>query len=415
MNAKRRTTVALLGINDDRIRNTFAMVFAGPAKEVARLSDDGKGVDIDVAIIDVDSVGALDRWQAFHAKHPHCQAIALSALSKVIDGFAATLSKPVKVDQLIETLQRVGQHTTAAVTTKEESGRLSHAPSAASLSASAIGNATLPDGMAADEEKTIQTEWLPAMGRTDSMKMSKLPVTSREVDVSTVCGSAEDIDCNDEVQIRKLFMPLEGRLLAVLLNALAEAKQSNQPVALRYKGSTIAIFHPRGRAVAVPVIDVSLQRLSQAVFPDGMLFFEKLPGDSASAPGSMAVHPDVLLWKVAAWTYRGRLPTNLPPNVRVYLRHWPNLTRLLELPDAMRIAALLNEQPMSMGRVAEALQIPQRHVFAFCACAHTIGLLDIAKRAGDRMIESPPPAPPAHGERQFLGRIMHYLKGLMTR
>jgi len=44
----------------------------------------------------------------------------------------------------------------------------------------------------------------------------------------------------------------------------------------------------------------------------------------------------------------------------------------------------------------------------------SVGLLDIAKRAADHLIE-PPAAPPEHGERQLLGRIMHYLKGLMTR
>ncbi|WP_126445239.1 response regulator [Sulfuricystis multivorans] len=402
---KRKTlplAVDLLGVNE-RMRNTFAMAFAGPAKAVARLADGGRA---DLVIVDADGVGAQEAWQAFHEKRPRCPAIAISAAGIELEGVAATIAKPIRVEQLIETIRRLAEQI------EPDTQKTPPLPLAASIPAPQVAPSS---GLAAETENEEKTQRIPTLRlHQREPETSESPATPPGKDLSAVCGTVEDIDCNDDAQVSKLFLPLEGRLLAALQTALAEAKQGKQPVALRYKENTLAIFHPRGRAVAVPVGDASLQRMSQAAFPGGMLFLEKLPADSASAPGPMAVHPDVLLWKVAAWTYRGRLPVDLPPNVRVYLRHWPNLTRLLELPDAMRIAALLNEQPMSMSRVAEALQIPQRHVFAFCACAHTIGLLDIAKRAADHLIE-PPPAPPEHGERQFLGRIMHYLKGLMTR
>ncbi len=402
---KRKTlplTVDLLGVNE-RMRNTFAMAFAGPAKAMARLADGGRA---DLVIIDADSVGARELWQAFHEKRPTCPAIAISAAGIELEGVAATIAKPIRIEQLIETIRRLAEQI------ESDSQKTPPLPTSASIAAPVVAPSP---GLVAETEGEEKTQRIPTLRlQQREPETGESPATPPGKDLSAVCGTAEDIDCNDEAQVSKLFLSLEGRLLAALQMVLAEAKQDDQPIALRYKENTLAIFHPRGQAVAVPVGDASLQRLSQVAFPDGMLFFEKLPGNGASAPGPMAVHPDVLLWKVAAWTYRGRLPTNLPPNVRVYLRHWPNLTRLLELPDAMRIAALLNEQPMSMGRVAEALQIPQRHVFAFCACAHTIGLLDLAKRAADHLIE-PPPAPPEHGERQFLGRIMHYLKGLMTR
>jgi len=393
-------SVDLLGVSE-RMRNTFAMVFAGPAKGVARLAEGGKA---DLVIIDADSVGTKEIWQAFRKKNPHCPAIAISSAVD-LDGIAARVAKPVKIEQLIEAIRRVAEGL------DPDTVRMPFSPLSGGTRKAA--SAVSPSGANGEEDgdSDERTQRIPTLRLQKEAPDTELPP---ETDFSAVCGTAGDIDCNDEAQVSRLFLPLAGRLLAILQTALTEAKRGDQPVAAKYKENTLAIFHPRGVAVAVPVGDISLQRLSQAVFPEGMLTIERLPLGSASRPGPIAIHPDALIWKVAAWTYRGQLPVDLPPNRRVYLRHWPNLPRLLELPDAMRIAALLNDQPMSMSRVAEALQIPQRHVFAFCACAHALGLLDIAKRAADHLIE-PPAAPPEHGERQLLGRIMHYLKGLMTR
>jgi hypothetical protein len=401
-------SVDLLGVNE-RMRNTFALAFAGPAKTVARLAEGGKA---DVVIVDADSVGAREIWLAFHQKHPRCPAIAISAAAIELEDVVATLAKPIKIEQLIETLQRLAEQPEA------EALRISPPLSAAET---AIRPTTSASGPPFAGEQSIEGESEEKTQRIPTLRLHhegretpERPEKPAENDPSWLCGTAEDIDCEDEAQVARLSLPLTGRLLASLQTALSEARLGDQPVALKYKETTLAIFHPRGRAVAVPVADVSLQRLCQVVFPPGVLTTEKLPAENAARPGPLASSAEALLWKAAAWTYRGRLPVGLPPNKRVYLRHWPNLTRLLELPDAMRIAALLNEQPMSMARVAEALQIPQRHVFAFCACAYSIGLLGLAKRAADHLLE-PTPAPPERGERQLLGRIMHYLKGLMSR
>lgn len=392
-------TVELLGVNE-RMRNTFAMAFAGPAKEVARLSGKGKP---DLVIIDADVVGAKELWRSYHEKHPRCPAIAVSAAAIELEDVAATIVKPIRIEQLIEAIRQVGEQL------ESDTVSLPVAPAPTVPSVSPVG----PAGAEAEEEEKTQ-RIITLRLHQEASAADKSSAESPSTDFSAVCGATEDIDCNDETQVSRLLLPLEGRLLATLQAALAQAEAANQPVAVRYKESTLAIFHPGGSAVAVPVGDNVLQRLSQAVFAVNALILDKLPPHNVPRPGPAAVHPDVLVWKVAAWTYRGRLPMGLHPNQRVYLRHWPNLTRFLPLPDAMRIAALLNEQPMSMSRVAEALKVPQRHVFAFCACCHAIGLLDVAKRAADHLVE-PPPAPPAHDERLFLGRLMHYLKGLVAR
>ncbi|MFN6962109.1 MAG: hypothetical protein ACK4N6_07695, partial [Rhodocyclaceae bacterium] len=360
----------------------------------------------------------------YHEKHPRRPAIAVSAAAIELEGVAATIAKPIKIEQLIETIRQVAERlepetSSIPVQTRPSAQAASPAQVNPPASVSTSAAAAVVDAVVStkeeeeeEEEKTLRI--LPLRSERKPAAEHAPPAESPATDVSAVCGNTEDIDCNDETQVSRLFLPVDGRLLATLQAALTQAKTGERTIAVRYKESSLAVFQPRGRAVIVPVSDNVLQRSSQVVFSGNALILDKLHAHEVPRPGPVAVHPDVLIWKVAAWTYRGRLPVGLHPNQRVYLRHWPNLTRLLALPDAMRIAALLNEQPMSMSRLAEALKIPQRHVFAFCACAHAIDLLGVAKRAADHLIE-PPPAPPAHGERLFLGRLMHYLKGLVGR
>lgn len=402
-------TVDLLGVNE-RMRNTFAMVFAGPAKAVARMADGRKA---DLVIVDADGVGARELWQTFRQKNPGCPAIAISAAATELDGVVATLHKPVKIDLLIEAIGRLvtqAEPAAAATGMPESAANTTVALAGAPPNLDAARQAAIAENE--DRTQTVPTLRLPSDTTVSNTTQATVP--EPEKDFTAVCGTADAIDCSDEAQIDKLFLPLAGRLLGILLEAAAETGKTEQAIALQYGKNILAVFSPDGRIVSVAADDALLQRLSQKIFPEAALLLKKIAPAATLPPGSRNAHPNALLWKVAAWTYRGQLPAGLSPNQRIYLRHWPNLTRLLELPDAMRIAALLNEQPMSMCRIAEVLQIPQRHVFAFCACAHTIGLLGLAKRAADHLFE-PPVAPPAHGERKFFGRVMHYLKGLMTR
>ena len=86
---------------------------------------------------------------------------------------------------------------------------------------------------------------------------------------------------------------------------------------------------------------------------------------------------------MALWSWRGRLPAEIDPNAPVYIRYWPNLTRLTLTPHAMRIVALWRKQSRSLFNTAEALKIPQRYVFAFYTAAYTLNLTGVSRRAVD--------------------------------
>ncbi|MFM2346413.1 MAG: hypothetical protein RL654_1166 [Pseudomonadota bacterium] len=84
---------------------------------------------------------------------------------------------------------------------------------------------------------------------------------------------------------------------------------------------------------------------------------------------------DQVLWQTALETSAGRLPVGVDPAATVYLKSWPNLTRLHRTPHALRIAALWATRGASLLETAQSLKIAQRHVFAFYNAALALDLI----------------------------------------
>ena len=92
--------------------------------------------------------------------------------------------------------------------------------------------------------------------------------------------------------------------------------------------------------------------------------------------GETAWQPlDRVLWRAGMETGRGRLPNGVELRTTVYLKHWPNLTRLQRTPHALRIAALWAIRGASLLETTELLHISQRHVFAFYNAALAMDLI----------------------------------------
>jgi hypothetical protein len=83
---------------------------------------------------------------------------------------------------------------------------------------------------------------------------------------------------------------------------------------------------------------------------------------------------DGLLWKVTLWSARGRLPLGIHIDTTIGLRQWPNLTRLLTIPQFLRIAALWVKTPQSLSKTADMLNIEARYVCAFFSACYALEL-----------------------------------------
>jgi hypothetical protein len=73
------------------------------------------------------------------------------------------------------------------------------------------------------------------------------------------------------------------------------------------------------------------------------------------------------VWKLAVWTSRGRAPEGTGLDDPLYLRRWPNMTRLMITPNALRIGAIWMERPMTLlNRIATLGDIQARRVCVLC-------------------------------------------------
>ena len=84
---------------------------------------------------------------------------------------------------------------------------------------------------------------------------------------------------------------------------------------------------------------------------------------------------DHVLWQTALETSVGRLPVGMDPAAPIYLKQWPNLTRLHRTPHALRIAALWTTKGAGLLETAQTLKIAQRHVIAFYNAALALDLI----------------------------------------
>ena len=98
---------------------------------------------------------------------------------------------------------------------------------------------------------------------------------------------------------------------------------------------------------------------------------------------------DAFIWKMAIWTSKGRFPVSLDINRPVYLKHWPNFTRLVVTPHALQIAALLINGPRTLINISDSLRIKPQYVFVFISAAHALGLVNQAERKADEIIAPP--------------------------
>jgi hypothetical protein len=172
-------------------------------------------------------------------------------------------------------------------------------------------------------------------------------------------------------------------------------------------------FFPDGRRVLQQFSDSQLRTLSVIPIANTNLTISVLNDHMpVERNGHSVTDSEALVWKTALWASRGRVPVGICLDTPVFIRRWPNLTRLQLFPHALRIAALWSQQPHSLLATAQALKIPQRHVFGFFSAANALGLASTTRREVDFLFQ---PAPLKKSKRHNLfGRILNRLRSIQT-
>ncbi|MCB1915620.1 MAG: hypothetical protein KDG52_07890 [Rhodocyclaceae bacterium] len=221
-------------------------------------------------------------------------------------------------------------------------------------------------------------------------------------------GSMTDIDVRDAAQRERASYHPGNYLQGFFESARQFAGENGTVTALMHRQERILTLSADGLRVTTSLDRRSLRSLG--LIPLAKQDFRIVSG--TPDPDHVWQPASPLLWELALWASRGRIPAGVPFDVPVHLLRWPNLTRLGLTPDAIRIAALWSGHPTSLVLSARTLQLPQRNVFAFFSACRALGLVRL-KAATEQAPEVPPTAPaPGSAGRGLFNRILAKLPGL---
>ncbi len=110
---------------------------------------------------------------------------------------------------------------------------------------------------------------------------------------------------------------------------------------------------------------------------------------------------DELMWTAGFFASRGRpIEGTLFDFDVVRIRHWPNLSRLPQTPNTMRIVALLTRYPTSLAVTQRLLKIEKSEVFWVYSAARCAGLVQVVNAGADA------PAIGVHRHQSLLGKLL---------
>lgn len=391
--------VALLGM-DPRSRKTMELYLKGPCQGIAVIDD--INAEIDILDADYPTAGEILKQRT---ENQIDRPIILMSLEKLDIPNTHFLQKPVKAAQLVETLIRIRPKPAAAKAKNQfehliphsQGGREAKPTDADSPNPkSAAGHAGSPPNQASVPVK-----------RRSAIEMNEGGYTG-------FLGTLAGIDFNDPTQLENAYFEPKRFFLGFVQSAYKVARAEARSLRLQSMWKPLFIY-PATEQIWVDADEKHLRVMAGIEQNKNLNSYVSLvPFDINADLDERAKdrfqNMDAFLWKLAIWTSKGRLPSGLNPQHPVFLKYWPNFTRLMITPDAMRIAALLAYSPRTPLDIVRDLNVRAEYVFAFIAACHAIGILDQSSRHADELVKQPEKAQSVkkHG---LFSKILSKLRG----
>ena len=205
-------------------------------------------------------------------------------------------------------------------------------------------------------------------------------------------GTMPDVDLENPRQLETVFYAPDNFLQGSIRRAVAHAREIGRPVKLTGPIGTVLLLDPRHDA-AFPALTPNALRAQAQLPTRGTVHMAPVETRDASLLSRIEARPlRSLEWDVALWASRGRLPFGTNIDAPIRLRRWPNLTRLVAPPEAIRIAGLWSRNTVTLRETVALLGVPQRYVFGFYSACAALGLVAHPDPA---TTPARPPAPPS--------------------
>lgn len=394
---------------DGRTQKTLALFIQGPCKSAGVEVIDGSDADVD--IIDLDLAGGKDILAKKRTDQSDIPSIILSLKEVNPAGSERTLylKKPVTREGMLDAL---GKAKLLVLNNKKISAPALPAdtnlfdeqlvtPVSQSEPKGAAGSAPLKHYAlnVSDKDKTSK--------HRTAMQMD-------EKGFAAYMGVISSLDLARPAELKQAFYNPRDFFQGYVQSAIKVASARGQVLELNSGWKQLLIF-PHSKEIWLDADDKQLRAFAGiSINKNGSQ--QKSMSVSPLNPKAVVNHDpdkfhssDALAWKLACWTSKGRYPQQIDIEMPVFLKHWPNFTRLLATPHAIRIAALLIEKPRTAVSVAKTLNIKPEYVFIFISGAFAIGLLGQTTRNADTAVAPPPEIKP-NKKHSLFNRIISKLR-----
>lgn len=378
--------VALYGM-ESRGYKHMEMYFKGPCGGIAVVVDE---FEAEIDVIDADYYNAGEILETRRTTNPERPIVLMSLETlRIPDTFF--IQKPVSVEQFEQVFTAIHKQLTKP-----------DASTDAITAASAIpGEKSLTEKPKRTEKVEIEvfSPKNPAAKHYDPDEPQKTgkhrtAMQLNEGGFTAFLGTLADVDFNDRNQLMAAKYDRRLFFLGAVLSALDSALKQDQVVLLRSFWKPITVF-PENYEIWVDADDKQIRAIAGMTQNKDSAGLVSSVLDEAAVKQERALDKfqdiDAFIWKLTIWTSKGRYPVELDMDQPVILHRWPNFTRLVITPEALRIAALLVQQPRSPLELISKLNIKPQFVFVFISACHTLGWLEKydAKMSAASKIEKP--------------------------
>ena len=353
-NAAKVTTIGL----DERSVQALQYAFENRCNKNCVITD---VTQAQVGLIDLDKSDARVLLDTFRQQHANMPIIALCREKAEYDDIVY-IYKPFSVTDLAESI------ITLAVTSGNKSMNNSNK----------ITNEKIELAMKALDKKGV----MDSLNKRVEQKREKSAVSR------TIGKQSDDITFEQE-----------RFLLGEVIKADKEASKSGKTAILTCWGDKTVIINNISDRVITDLNDNQIRSLAITPF-DGDLshlaspitarFVDKTSNEILEFEKKDKVRnisKEVFLWNLGYLTCRGRIPADISLGDRVFIKRWPNLTRVTVPNNAMRIISYWIHQPGTLSELTEKLDIPMDDVFSVFTAAYAAGLAGVARRQADELLE----------------------------
>ncbi|MGZ8137129.1 MAG: hypothetical protein ACXW1W_10130 [Methylococcaceae bacterium] len=397
--------VALHGL-DERSQKMMLMFLQGPCKGIAvTVSDNNAEVDI----FDADVFNGQKLLDERIAKKMRRPIIVLSLHDRKLANIHY-VKKPIKTEEMVRALSNA--RSLLAEQIKQPAASHGLDKSAAHHHAAVSANKE-KDPVRHEQKSPVLKRFVLDTDEQKKTSKHQAAMQLNEKGFSAFIGNVSGIDVNDPKQFAKASYNPKDYFQGYVESALKVSQAKGQIRQLNSGWNPLIIF-PHSSEVWLDVDENQLRAFSGLAINNTLgakMSITPLSQESSSQVRALErFHSmEAFLWKVACWASKGRYPVNIDIREPVYLKQWPNFTRLLVTPHALRIAALLIQGPRTLGSVAEVLNIKPQYVFIFISAACSLGIAGQVKREVDVLVQSPKVKP--NKNQGLLSRILSTLRG----